>query len=1290
MASADRVARFRATVRTTQTYAVLDVDRTIVNTTSWYHACMTPDLLLPAELVSQFSSLNDRTYGSTPSLGVARFRDETLALIAQGSAPLGKSAHGFEEAGRIIGSRLVPYDEPFDYLRLLQRRYGDRLRVLYLTAGYEPFIRGVVERLHQRQRIARVQYTVIGTSLDFDAGPPSVRDLCDGAVKAEIIRAILDAGAALALVADDNHHDLIPFADVEVSGGVGVRVAHQSAAAQNATWARFLRRHGAATRHHREVMHGAGTFSLADIDAVLRTYGPALDDLPRAPNGIGVGEVTGAAFTAAADSLCGALPTESMAAEFRAGLIRLVHEGPDGVRLRGDLYHLDAPPYLFADPRPVSERWAEQVDVARRCLHALERGRVLQRWGQLSRAERWLVLCVLDHLKNAVSQAVDTLVRKSVEMDEDRFTETIDRLAHRVHAAYWALLLGGRPDVDLSVDVDWDELLRQVQKCEVTRFPMRELDDPFVIAVSVLSLIEQMHGKPFWPAGIVDFVSGGLELGMAFRAISRAVCADRPDVGVAHLVYSSKHRLRSGAQPIGKTYTKLLCRVAPHQRDRIDGWLTTAQPVLLYDNNVATFATLAAAKSGLGEQHQSDVRAAVAAVYYDNVVRHLSGEPNEGLCDGWQDTLDYRPVADYVTAFATWGTSAKTRTLDRLYAATPVNRPHVTRSETPPGRAVFKVCRVHNLLDLDTVLAAGADIIGIHAVSPPEPDYGAGQRRHRPILAADGAPADLPLARYEVASIRQMVGTLPAGILPALVIERPYPPRDVLRIISSYGLDRRNAALQLQYRVDAAAIRSFRARLGTPLICAVGADQADFGAYFSFLDSVLDPGADLVLVDFSRHQPDLIGRPDAALPGAVDADVLAANLRPNRVPVLLADDGNPEVLAERARRMARAGVLIAGVDTQNSVEVPKSQQLYRLIADADRSTQALVRKSPDLLRPWTSMVTELAGERRSDGMITCVGDMMVDVFTDPDGGRRAHPGGKACNYAAMARVLGSPAATVGCVGADEEGRALLTALRSVGVDISGVRVDPRAATGADFFEHGAWRMERGANWHLTAEHVRAALDHLAAAANLSAVIVNQGVSAPAAEEAVRYAHARDVFLVLNLAPEAVEPERRIGSAYYPKADLIVVNQVEADVLLTQLGLSGGGAGQGHDHLSRRLLAATTPRGALVLTSGPRGATAVLTNGEPDLVRVPGRGAPHVDPEHGIGAGDAMLAAVTVELVDSGPGLTAAQLAAALDIGVSVATASLDYAGTLTGSLTAPDRFRELRRTSGTHAYPGNG
>jgi phosphoserine phosphatase len=958
-----RLDRLIASVHPSQVWVILDIDRTLINGTSWYRACVTPGLLLSPPLIEQFRELNDRAYGACPTLDDAGFRRATLDLLELSATPNGLSDADLGDAGRRIGAEMAIYPEPFSYLKQLQLRHSSKLRVLYLTAGYEPFMQGVIERLHQRRHLSRLDYQVFGTQLGQAAGHRVLGEVCDGPAKARVVRALLRSPARLALVADDDHHDLIPFEEVEAAGGVALPIAHSPGRSDNTSWRRFHDEHGEPSPNHADLMHGKHRYSLADLDQVLRNFGPELDDLPPAPNGIGIGQVPAAVFHEALDGLTAQLSCDVERAAVRTALLRLCSCDGSDVLLRADLFYLGCPPYLFGDPRTAEQRWQEQLQVARDGLAPLERSGLLDRWPSLSRPQRWLVLCLLDHLKNAATQAIDVLARASIESDESQFSPAVDALAEQVYSAYWSLLLTGRHSVAISGSESWDELAARVRHCRPAHILVRELDDPYVLALSALSLIDEFEARQAWPTGVLDFASGGLELGLTLRAIAEVVASAQPSLDVVHIVYSSKHRLAApNAEAIEPTFTKLLCRVPPHQRDRLRTWVAGEGEILLYDNNVATFATLAATKAVLSKAGRCQARAAVACVYYDNLVRWLKHGTGEQLCVNWETTLDFAPVADYVTAFSTWGTSDKTNILDAVHGSRrPLAAPAVP-SSTRASTALFKVCRVHNVVDLAAVVHAGANLIGIHAVSPPEPLYSDSQLQHRPILRAAPDLASLPVPRLEVAAIREMVGVLPAGVRPVLVLEQDYDLGSIRDILAAYGLDPLRTLVQLQCRVNEATVIRLTEEVAG-LICAVGAQQADFEAYVEFLDRRLDSSKDFILLDFSEHQPDMISGADPSPWSGVPANDLAYRFKANSVPVLLADDCAPEVLHERARAMLHAGVPVVGIDTQNAVEVPKVQQRYRLLSGSGDPVQGLIRKSPELLCHWHRVV-----ERFSDDM----------------------------------------------------------------------------------------------------------------------------------------------------------------------------------------------------------------------------------------------------------------------------------------------------------------------------------
>ena len=60
---------------------ILDVDRTIINTTSWYKACITEDLLISKSNIKKFIEINNKTFLKPTKENLEKFRTNTLKLI---------------------------------------------------------------------------------------------------------------------------------------------------------------------------------------------------------------------------------------------------------------------------------------------------------------------------------------------------------------------------------------------------------------------------------------------------------------------------------------------------------------------------------------------------------------------------------------------------------------------------------------------------------------------------------------------------------------------------------------------------------------------------------------------------------------------------------------------------------------------------------------------------------------------------------------------------------------------------------------------------------------------------------------------------------------------------------------------------------------------------------------------------------------------------------------------------------------------------------------------------------
>ncbi|HKN30488.1 MAG TPA: sugar kinase [Roseiarcus sp.] len=93
--------------------------------------------------------------------------------------------------------------------------------------------------------------------------------------------------------------------------------------------------------------------------------------------------------------------------------------------------------------------------------------------------------------------------------------------------------------------------------------------------------------------------------------------------------------------------------------------------------------------------------------------------------------------------------------------------------------------------------------------------------------------------------------------------------------------------------------------------------------------------------------------------------------------------------------------------------------------------------------------------------IVTIGEILVEImatergdgFLEPVKLIGPFPSGAPAIFIDQAARFGQPAAIIGCVGDDDFGRVNLNRLRRDGVDVSGVRIDPEAATGSAFVRY---------------------------------------------------------------------------------------------------------------------------------------------------------------------------------------------------------------------------------------------
>lgn len=220
-----------------------------------------------------------------------------------------------------------------------------------------------------------------------------------------------------------------------------------------------------------------------------------------------------------------------------------------------------------------------------------------------------------------------------------------------------------------------------------------------------------------------------------------------------------------------------------------------------------------------------------------------------------------------------------------------------------------------------------------------------------------------------------------------------------------------------------------------------------------------------------------------------------------------------------------------------------------------------------------------------------------------------HPGGKGANQALAARRLGAQVSLIGRVGRGPFATEALALLRAAGVELSQCGVDESAPTGVALIVVSAEGENQivvapGANAKLLPEHV-VLPPH-------DALICQLEIPVAVVARAVELSEA---FVCVNLAPAVEVPERVLE-----RADLLIANETEA-------------AWYG-ERLHR------VP-GLVAITHGARGAE-LWRGGRCITTATP----PPVQAIDTTGAGDAFVAALTIDLLRGEPPETALRFACA--------------------------------------------
>jgi ribokinase len=239
-------------------------------------------------------------------------------------------------------------------------------------------------------------------------------------------------------------------------------------------------------------------------------------------------------------------------------------------------------------------------------------------------------------------------------------------------------------------------------------------------------------------------------------------------------------------------------------------------------------------------------------------------------------------------------------------------------------------------------------------------------------------------------------------------------------------------------------------------------------------------------------------------------------------------------------------------------------------------------------------------------------------------------GGKGANQAVAAARQGAKVSMIGCVGADDAGRAYRQRLRAEGIDTTGVAVTHRALTGTaliavDRAAENSIIVAAAANGELRPAALRAQRQRMAAA---DILLLQFEVSMPTVIAAVRMANEAGVPAVLNPSPlRDGFPWGGLG------LDTVIVNAGEAQAIFgLQVRSLPHGLAQWQRALARRRI------NRLIIT---RGAESTLYLSPDGCLTVPTLKARPVDT---VGAGDAFAGTFAARCAEGGDPLTAIRYA----------------------------------------------
>lgn len=973
--------QIKESIKIDNDFVILDVDRTIINTTSWYKACVDEDLLISKKNIKEFVKINDKAFIEPTKEKLEKFRLETFNLIEQKieSNYIRKISKIFDKdmyfkegdytnswrfymSGKYTARKLVKtYDDAIKYIKYISKYYGSNLKVIFLTSGYEPFIRGVVDEIVEKNNLMQLNYSVIGSKVVFEKGKVKETYHISQFEKQKVVEDIIKHGGKIRFLADDSNENEELFKTVENDGGVALRIKHIPNQSENETWKEFVNQ---ITKDNlkESLKNKDSNIKVSRRKLLIPTF---LGDLSKNTNKIGITSMCKSDYLLALKRVNQMMHNQKNIEKFNECIESMVFKKGDSVYLRGKLYYNWLPQYIFSDTSSINNRWKQLMNTCIKALDIVNEENILK--FPLNYLEQVIIYIIIDHVLEGILYILNLIEQNSLIGNSwyEKEQEKVINITQDISDLLYAHIYEDSRRLELINKVILElkklELINNLPSYTKIYKSMRELDDNIIIFRFVQSIVKEMKEKNINIDYIISFPYGGIALGFAIKSYIKIGLNEENSLKILNSHFSSKQRIREKRteNDIDFSIFKYIPNIYSDYKKKIE---RGENNILLLDNNVTTFKTLDLCKNFLG-QLGNKVYASVPAVNYDNIVDFLLDKKCEMLVSDWRRVLDFHPIEEYITAFNTWNTSNKSKILQKVYYMEEANNKiEFLNVKEETKKYIFKICRVQNVQDLNTVVQNGANMIGIHAVYPDRIKYLKNELKYMPIVNNLDIKEDLPVGVLELGSIRDMQRFIPTFVKQAILFESPLSIEEMIETCDLYNIPKSNMYIQLQHRVDNEYIKEIKEKICKNLIVTIGLFQKDFEEYFWKIHNMLDATTDYILIDLSKHQPDLISCSENYKESVNRISVLnhlTKTMKNNKIPIILADDTTTEQMEKYLKIMYNHNIKIKGIDMQNVVELKTNEQRYQKMECEGRVYQGKIRKSATKMAEWKEFLDKI-------------------------------------------------------------------------------------------------------------------------------------------------------------------------------------------------------------------------------------------------------------------------------------------------------------------------------------------